>query len=566
MLALTSCTCLAATCVAPLAAHAADSTPAPTQRINGIPAWAYGSPVHVRGVRLSPRQAIDIAKGSRRVEEQLARRPGLTPVAFPDGRGHWDVYFIRGSNEPLLAVVTDRTGRLSEMWTGWQVKWEIARGYPGAFGKIINAWFVWIPLCLAFFLPFFDPRRLFRLLHLDLLVLIAFSASQYFFNRGQIQLSAPLVYPVLLYLFGRALLAGFRPAKRSALVPLVPLRILAAGLVGLVVLGIVLNVVDSDVIDVGDAGVLGAQHILHGQGLYDGRLGAQLIGGDTYGPVNYLAYVPFAALLPSAHGGLDAAHGAAIAFNLLTLLGLLFLGRRWRPGRGGTELGVAMAYAWASYPYTLLVMNSNLNDSLVAALLVWTLIAVSSPSRRGIALSLAALAKLFPLAVVPLFATGLGPRNRRAWLTFALAFGLTAVIFVAPFIPPGGVHELYSRTIGNQLNRQSPFSIWGQHTGLKPLQYLLEAMTAGLGVALAFRPRTRTPAQVAALAAAVIICLQLSLTYWFYSYIVWFFPLLIAALFSETVAGAQPTDAPALDAVILESVEPAREPVLIAPS
>jgi hypothetical protein len=36
--------------------------------------------------------------------------------------------------------------------------------------------------------------------------------------------------------------------------------------------------------------------------------------------------------------------------------------------------------------------------------------------------------------------------------------------------------------------------------------------------------------QVAALGAAIIIGLQMGITYWFYLYIIWFFPLVVIAL------------------------------------
>jgi hypothetical protein len=36
--------------------------------------------------------------------------------------------------------------------------------------------------------------------------------------------------------------------------------------------------------------------------------------------------------------------------------------------------------------------------------------------------------------------------------------------------------------------------------------------------------------EVAALGAAIIILLQMGITYWFYLYIVWFFPLVVIAL------------------------------------
>ena len=80
--------------------------------------------------------------------------------------------------------VDDSSGAILEQWTGDQVAWTMARGYEGAFGRKLNAPYVWIPLCLLFLAPFVDPRRPFRLLHLDLLVLLGFGVSHVFFNRG----------------------------------------------------------------------------------------------------------------------------------------------------------------------------------------------------------------------------------------------------------------------------------------------------------------------------------------------------------------------------------------------
>ena len=80
-------------------------------------------------------------------------------------------------------------------------------------GETLNAAYVWLPLCLLFLVPFFDPRRPFRLLHLDLLMLLGFGVAQFFFNRGEVDLSTPLVYPFLAYLLVRLLIAGFRPRE-----------------------------------------------------------------------------------------------------------------------------------------------------------------------------------------------------------------------------------------------------------------------------------------------------------------------------------------------------------------
>ena len=64
---------------------------------------------------------------------------------------------------------------------------------------------------LLFIAPFIDPKRPFRLLHLDLAALLAFSVSLFWFNKGEIVVSVPLVYPVLGYLFLRMMIAGFFP-------------------------------------------------------------------------------------------------------------------------------------------------------------------------------------------------------------------------------------------------------------------------------------------------------------------------------------------------------------------
>ena len=111
-----------------------------------------------------------------------------------------------------------------------------------------------------------------RLLHLDLLVLLSFSVSLAFFNHAHIYASVPLAYPPLLYLLARMLALLRRRARPR--VPLGPLRLLvpapwlALGVVFLIGFRVALNVTDSNVIDVGYAGVIGAQRIVDGKPLY----------------------------------------------------------------------------------------------------------------------------------------------------------------------------------------------------------------------------------------------------------------------------------------------------------
>ena len=49
------------------------------------------------------------------------------------------------------------------------------------------------------------------------------------------------------------------------------------------------------------------------------------------------------------------------------------------------------------------------------------------------------------------------------------------MVAVLPFVPDGGLRELYDTTIGFQLGRGSPFSLWALHPSLDWLQPLLKA-------------------------------------------------------------------------------------------
>jgi len=226
-----------------------------------------------------------------------------------------------------------------------------------------------------------------------------------------------------------------------------------------------------------------------------------------------------------------AAHAAAIAFDLLTALGLLALGRRLRPGERGRTLGTALTFAWLAYPFTLYTMNANANDSLIAATGVGAMLVLASPPARGAMLALGNAAKFGPAALAPLFATGTGERRWRAAALFGIAFIALSALLILPFLPDGGPREFYDRTIGYQASRSSPFSVWGLAPSLDFLRPVERAGALVLAIAVAVWPRRKTPAQVAALAAAVVIAVQLGATHWFYFYVVWFLPLVLAAIF-----------------------------------
>jgi hypothetical protein len=266
---------------------------------------------------------------------------------------------------------------------------------------------------------------------------------------------------------------------------------------------------------------------------------------DTYGPIAYLAYVPFVLIFPW-HGQWDylpAAHAAALTFDLVTIAGLVMLGRRILLGREGLRLGLALGWAWAACPLTLLGLMEHTNDGLIAMLSVLALLVFASPAARGAVLGLAAAAKFSPAALLPLFAGGLS-RNRRAAVLCVGAFALVVVASVGLYLPAGGISEFYDHTIGFQLTRPDVLSPWALHPSLAPIKTALEVGAVLLALALALPGRRRTLVQVSALAAAVTVAVQLPAVHWFYYYIVWFMPFLLVALLGDHRADPKPTTSP----------------------
>ena len=490
--------------------------------------------------RITRAEAIAAADRDPKVHDQEGKNGELAPTATLD-EGNWQVAYFADGDEVALVLVDAASGEVEESWTGYQVSWKMARGYSGAFGHKLNAPYVFLPLCLIFLIGLVDWRRLRRVANLDLLVLLGFGVSQYFFNRANIGLSVPLAYPVLLYLLGRCLWIGMR-GRGEGLRPVWSVTVLIVAALFLMGFRVGLNVADSGAIDVGYAGVVGADRIAHGEQLYD-NFPDDVSHGDTYGPVNYLAYLPFERIWPYSGewDDLPAAHAASILFDLAVFTFLILLGIRIRPGPEGQRLAAILAFGWAAYPYTAYALESNSNDSLVAALLLGTLLLMARPLARGAALAAATWTKFVAAPLAPMFLTY--ERRLRPALLFVAGFALvTAAVMAWPAIDPG-LKTFYDRTIASQAGRDSPFSIWGQAPSLEPIRIGLLVLLGGLSLAFAFVPRDKSLTQVAALSAALLILLQLTLHHWFYLYIVWFYPLLLIALAASPVRTSRPDPA-----------------------
>lgn len=538
---------------------------------------------------LSEPEAIDLAREQQRVRQEVEGKEVDSQASYGSDR-IWTVGFYEGQTEVAQVLIDDSTGLVNEVRTGPQVAWQMARGYKGAFGRIVNEPYVWLPLSALFLLPFIDIRRPFRIVHLDLLVLLSFSVSHYFFNQGQIFKSVPLVYPPLAYLFLRLGWIGMRRGRgrSQALMfpssfqeegwggghpPLGPLssregklpagvrgasagtqpeladvamphlnfrpRLILIGLVALIIIRLVINIADSNVVDVGYSGVIGAQRIVEGEAPY-GHMPSDNANGDTYGPLNYLLYVPFEKVFPwsGEWDGLPAAHAAAIFFDLLAVAGMFMAGRCLMRGRPAerNRLGLALAYGWVAYPYTTFVLNCNVNDTIMAAFLVWGFVFLKKAPLAGVLLGFATQIKFAPAILGPLWASF--PRawhgwGRRALFLLGFAAGL-AIALPVIFLGDGSLGTFWERTIAWQAGRDSPFSIWGQYPGrLAGAQRVGEYVMVAVALGAYLWPPRKTMVQVAAVSAALILGFQMLQTHWFYLYIPWFFPLALIAILAR---------------------------------
>ena len=125
--------------------------------------------------------------------------------------------------------------------------------------------------------------------------------------------------------------------------------------------------------------------------------------GDTYGPVAYEAYLPgyWIRGWSGKWDDLPAAHLTSLLWDGVCLVGLFFVGRRF----GGIDLAAALPFAWAAYPFTQYASNSNTNDMILPAFLIWGFWLAASPFGRGAFGALAGWTKFAALVVVPLWLT-----------------------------------------------------------------------------------------------------------------------------------------------------------------
>jgi hypothetical protein len=551
---------------------------------------------------LTQKKALQVFERDPKVAAWLSRYPrsGRShEVTFDSKAGAWTVKIWWGAaGEIAEGTVVDATSAVTEAWTGPQVAWGMARGSPGAFGgtAINNPW-IWGAFCAVFLLGLGDWRRPLSLRNLDLLFLLSPTASLWYFNHGDVFTAVPLFYPLLAWVVLRGTWIGLRNRGTPG-APRWPIWVLLAATIFLVGFRVGLNVERSNVIDVGYSGVIGADRIVRGQAPWgnfpvetlpsgkslkpcpgasadasgeireriqtNGRCEAANPEGDTYGPVAYESYIPGRLLLgwTGKWDDLPAAHFTSIAFDLLTLLGLFLVGLRF----GGQRLGAVLAFAWAAYPFTQYVSNSNTNDAIMPCLLVWGFWLVSRPAARGFLAALSGWTKFASLLIAPLWLTYPGRRPSRgfAWGFLAATVAAFSILLFA-HDPFHEAHVFWSRTVGFQIGRAAPWSLWdwGQYhaRGLPDLHLVQRVLQVGLllgAVAVAFFPRRKSPLQLAAFTGALLAGFELVVTYWLYTYIPWFYPFAALALLAPALPLSRLVTVSGGDADELDRLGPSR--------
>jgi hypothetical protein len=495
---------------------------------------------------LTEDEALKLALADERVQAELSEHgPYSRDAEYEDAE--WTVHFfveesglVGGSpwghdrKEVARVGVDDESWDVEYAWVGDQVGWAMARGEEGAYGKQANSWYVWGALALAFALAFLRTDRLLSVRNLDVLALLGFLVSHGFFREGIVYEAVLLWYLPLIYLFARTLLMGFgigERVERTSNFPtwlLLGLACLACGLV------LALNL-DSRVIDVGYAGVVGADLILDGTIPY-GNMPQEVGTGDTYGPLNYLLYVPFIVLFgfSGEWDFLPAAHALSALAYVAGALALFIAG--WR--LSGSKLAAALTFAWAAFPYTLYAANNNTNDIVVAAIAAIGLAAASSPLGRGATIVAGFSVKLYPIILAPLWMMHDGVARRRPIVDFVVGgvgvLLLTFWVLVMDGRPIEAARLFYEKTIAFQGTRESPWTIFSQVPEVGFLQQPLLAGVILLAFVVAVWPRRRTLRRLAAFSAALVIGFELTTNYWFYPYVTWFEPYVFMALLAAT--------------------------------
>ena len=274
-------------------------------------------------------------------------------------------------------------------------------------------------------------------------------------------------------------------------------------------------------IDVGYASSAGATLLLHGTLPY-GHMPTDVVHGDTYPLLNYIAYIPAAAVSP-VRDAFDDTSGAVLVALAAALLVAATLRRS----------GPRIVLAWLCFPPVAIAVAAGTNDLLLAAAVAGALTLASRPGRSSLALAAGAWIKLAPLALLPVWLAR--TRGRPLLRSASAVCGLSALLGAWLLVMGGpGAPAKMADAVGFQLGRGTLQSAW-ELLGANTLGHVFQAATVAgvVWAALNARRLAAEPARLVAASGAILAALQLGASNWTYLYTVWLFPAVALALLAE---------------------------------
>jgi hypothetical protein len=299
----------------------------------------------------------------------------------------------------------------------------------------------------------------------------------------------------------------------------------------------------------------------------------------TYGPVLYVAHIPFQ-LIISATESLAAPNSAAppyytfepdhpqyvrppilatkltlLLFHFIGIAGLIMIGRQL----AGLSFGLSLACLYAGSSYlqgiggekVFITGMTFISHIAPAALTILAFAALNRPFWAGSLLALSAGALFYPVFFFPLW-LGYFFWQRMNWRKFALAFLIGCLLIFSIVLlmthhseSQSALRSIYESTVGHQEAKNaygaSTFSFWGTHPKLAAVWqksliqgwYLLKPSFLIFAIFLGFTffvARGRSVTQLASLTAAVAIAIQLWKSHAGGTYVEWYYAFFLIGL------------------------------------
>lgn len=298
----------------------------------------------------------------------------------------------------------------------------------------------------------------------------------------------------------------------------------------------------------------------------------------AYGPVLYLAHLPFQWLLaptpvnpasltrpivgpdsPYFLPPLLATQLCTVAFHLAGVAALFVIGRR----RGGSAVGWALVALYCGSACVLGVGGSDffiggmtfVSHIAPACVTLIAFAALGRPALSGGLLAASVGVLFYPIFMVPAW-LGFYWRRRADALRFVAGFAVVALVVGGAVLglsqateQRGRIATILYDTLGHQESPagygSSPFGLWGQREGLR--HWLMHPLAEGqamtrpvvlaffaFAAAAFFLARGRSEAQFALVVAALAMGAQLWKVHATATYVAWYYPFLLIGLYGSS--------------------------------